>query len=48
MPINSAGEEVDELEFECEECGSNNGEEPPEEWSHVAGFTCLDCGWLHM
>ncbi len=48
MPVNQDGEEVDEYDFECEECGSTHGELPPEEHEAYCGLVCAECGWIQM
>ena len=48
MPVNQYGEEVDEIDFECEECGSTHGEPPAEEFESIAGYQCAECGWVEM
>ena len=48
MPVNVNGEEVDELEWECPECGSDDTEPPDEEHAAYSGWHCLACGYVDM
>ena len=48
MPVNVNGEEVDELEWECPECGSDDAAPPDEEHEAYAGWRCLACGYIEM
>ena len=48
MPINSSGEEVDDLEIECAECGSSDVEPADEEHEAYLAYICNDCGYMHM
>lgn len=46
--MNSQGEEVDEIDWVCPECGESDFEEPDEEHAAYAGCHCLACGYVDM
>ena len=48
MPVNANGEEVDEIEWECPDCGSEEFEVSEDQHSDYLGFTCRACGYMQM
>lgn len=48
MPVNRDGEEVDSLDYECPECGSDDIEELDEQHHAYAAWRCLACGYIDM